>query len=381
MLSISNRSSGRRSLFACALALCLILPLLSSCQLARVVRYNFADITDHAIFPNRPLQPSAQPFRFHQTETPRYAETFTDSLGVTYDLEEHLRESDTVALLIVHRDTVHYERYLDGYEAASTVASFSMTKSVFSLLFGIAVDRGIIPSVEEPVTRYVPELAAHGFETVTLRHLLQMTSGLRFNEDPLNPLGQAASLYYGTSLREQMAKLRLEHPPGTRFHYASGSTQLLGLALERALDGGTMTEFLQEAVWTPLQMEYPASWTVDWSKPPLEKTFCCLNGAAGDFAKIGRLYARDGDWDGTQIVSKAWIAESTRVDTTEGSIARYQYQWWRPFSEEDALLAQGLLGQYIYVDRARDVVIVRLGHTFGPVRWQDIFRQLASYYE
>ena len=89
----------------------------------------------------------------------------------------------------------------------------------------------------------------------------------------------------------------------------------------------------------------------------------------------------NGDWDGTQIVSKAWIAESTRVDTTEGSIARYQYQWWRPFAEEDALLAQGLLGQYIYVDRARDVVIVRLGHTFGPVRWQDIFRQLAAYYE
>ena len=97
MLSISNRSSGRRSLFACALALCLILPLLSSCQLARVIRYNFADITDHAIFPNRPLQPSAQPFRFHQTETPRYAETFTDSLGVTYDLEEHLRESESGA--------------------------------------------------------------------------------------------------------------------------------------------------------------------------------------------------------------------------------------------------------------------------------------------
>ena len=368
-------------MFAYTLALCLIIPLLSSCQLARVIRYNFADITDHAIFPNRPLQPSTQPFRFHRAEKPRYAETFTDSLGATYDLENHLRESDTVALLIVHRDTVHYERYLDGYEAASTVASFSMAKSIFSLLFGIAVDRGIIPHIEEPVTSYVPELIAHGFESVTLRHLLQMTSGLLFNENPLNPLGHAASFYYGTNLRQQMAKLRLEHPPGTRFHYASGNTQLLGLVLERALNGSTLTEFLQKMVWTPLQMEYPASWTVDWSKPPLEKTFCCLNGAAQDFAKIGRLYARDGNWDGTQIVSKEWIAESTRVDTTEGSIAHYQYQWWRPFREEDVLLAQGILGQYIYVDRARNIVIVRLGRTFGPVHWQDIFRQLATYYE
>jgi len=347
----------------------------------RVIRYNFADITDYAIFPNRPLQPSAQPFRFHQTKKPRYAQTFTDSLGETYNLDDHLHESDTVALLIVHNDTVQYERYLDGYEAASTVASFSMAKSIFSLLFGIAVDRGIIPSIEDPVTRYVPELAAHGFESVSLRHLLQMTSGLRFNENPLNPLGQAASFYYGTSLRQQMTKLRLEHPPGTRFHYASGSTQLLGLVLERALNGPTLTDFLQKTVWTPLQMEYPASWTVDWSKPPLEKTFCCLNGSAQDFAKIGRLYARDGDWEGTQIISKEWIAESTHVDTTGGSIARYQYQWWLPFSKEDALLAQGLSGQYVYVDRARDVVIVRLGHAFGTVHWQDIFQQLSAYYE
>ena len=111
---------------------------------------------------------------------------------------------------------------------------------------GIAVDRGLIPSVEEPVTRYVPELAAHGFEAVTLRHLLQMTSGLRFDEHPINPLGQAASFCYGISLRQQIAKLRLEHPPGTHFHYASGSTQLLSIALERALNGPTLTEFLQE---------------------------------------------------------------------------------------------------------------------------------------
>ena len=141
MLSIRNRLSDRRLVLSYALTLFLILPLISSCQLVRVIRYNFADITDYAIFPNRPLQPSAQPFRFHQTEKPRYAQTFTDSLGETYNLDDHLHESDTVALLIVHNDTVQYERYLDGYEAASTVASFSMAKSIFSLLFGIAVDR------------------------------------------------------------------------------------------------------------------------------------------------------------------------------------------------------------------------------------------------
>ena len=99
------------------------MPLLSSCQLPCMIRYSFADITDHAIFPNRPLQPSGQPFRFHWTETPRYAKTFTDSLCATYDLEDHLCESDTVALLIVHRDTVHYERYLNGCEATLTGAS------------------------------------------------------------------------------------------------------------------------------------------------------------------------------------------------------------------------------------------------------------------
>ena len=92
----------------------------------------------------------------------------------------------------------------------------------------------------------MPELAAHSFKSVTQRHLLQMTSGLRFDEHPINPLGQAASFCYGISLHQQIAKLRLEHPPGTHFHYARGSTQLLSIALERALDGPTLTEFLQE---------------------------------------------------------------------------------------------------------------------------------------
>lgn len=134
----------------------------------------------------------------------------------------------------------------------------------------------------------------------------------------------------------------------------------------------------EEKLRTPLEMEYDASWSIDKKNAGTEKTFCCINARARDFAKIGRLYLNKGNWNGKQIVSQKWVEESTKVDTTDGSVDEYQYQWWLPSTTGD-YMAEGILGQYIYVNPSNNLVIVRMGKNPGRIEWPDLFILLAKY--
>jgi CubicO group peptidase (beta-lactamase class C family) len=348
--------------------------LLTSCQLGRFVIYNFADIKDHKKFPSRELTSSNDPFNFQTTSSGKFPKELNDK-----PFDKFLQDNNTVGFLIIKNDTIQYEKYFKGYDKQSIVPSFSMAKSVTSILIGCAIDDALILSVEEPITVYIPELKENGFDKVTIKHLLQMTSGIKFNESYVNPFGDAASFYYGLNLRKEIRKMKLKREPGKKFEYVSGNTQLLGLVLERALNGKTVSTYLQEKIWTPLNMEYDASWSIDRKKNGLEKTFCCLNASARDFAKIGRLYKNKGNWNGKQIVSQKWVEESTKLDISEGSAPYYQYQWWLPMPNED-FMAQGILGQFIYVNPAKDLIIVRLGKNEGKADWWKIFTVLAKNY-
>lgn len=352
---------------------------LSSCKLGRFVVYNFADIKDHKKFPSRPLVSNETKFKFDSTDNGKYPKSIkvshkADSVSLDWLLEDN----KTVAFLIIKNDTIQYEKYFKGYTRESIIPSFSMAKSVTSILIGCAIDDGLIQSVDEPITNYIPELEKNGFEKVTIKHLLQMTSGLKFSESYFNPFGEAASFYYGRNLKREIAKLRLKGIPGQKFEYASGNTQLLGLVLERALKVKTVTQYFQEKLWTPLEMEYDASWSIDKKKEGTEKTFCCINARARDFAKIGRLYLNKGNWNGKQIVSEKWVSASTKIDTTDGGVNYYKYQWWLPTTTGD-FMAEGILGQYIYVDPSKNIVIVRMGKNNGRIDWSDFFISLAKY--
>lgn len=347
----------------------------TSCQVGRFVFRNFANITDHRIFPSRVLHNDSAKFKF----SPNGKNPQSIKIGDVKSFEKYLTDNHTVAFLIIKNDTIQYEKYFDDYTQESIVASFSMAKSVTSILIGCAIDDGLIKSVDEPITNYIPELKKNGFGKVTLKHLLQMTSGLKFNESYVNPFGDAAAVYYGRNLRKKIAKMKLGHEPGKQFRYVSGNTQLLGLVLERALKTKTVTDYLQEKLWQPLGMEYDASWSLDKKKDGLEKTFCCLNARARDFAKIGRLYLNKGNWNGKQIVSKKWVEESTQIDTREGGASYYKYQWWIPTQTGD-FMAEGILGQFIYVNPHKDLIIVRLGKKTGEADWQGTFINLASGY-
>jgi CubicO group peptidase (beta-lactamase class C family) len=338
------------------------------------VYYNFADIQDHKIFPARALHKSAIEFRFTETNgalTPASIE------GLPF--EQFLVKNKTVAFLIIKNDSIYYEKYFKGYENTSIVPPFSMAKSILFILIGCAIDEGLIKSVNDPVTDYIPELKKNGFGKVTVKHLLQMTSGAKFNESYINPFGDAAALYYGLNLEKLILNRKLKHEPGSRFEYVSGNSQVLGFVLARALKEKTVTEYLQEKIWTPLGMEYDASWSLDKKRNGMEKTFCCINARTRDYAKIGRLYQNKGNWNGKQIVSENWVEESTKRDTSAGSWVHYQYQWWLPSTRND-FMAQGILGQFIYVNPAKNLIIVRLGKSEGKANWWKTFRMLSAFY-
>jgi CubicO group peptidase (beta-lactamase class C family) len=158
--------------------------LMPQCKLGRFVLYNFADINDHKKFKSRPLDASVEPFIFQSLQE----EAFLHQLN-NERYENFLKNNKTLAFLVIHRDTIVYEKYFDGYDQERIMPAFSMAKSVTSMLIGCVIDDGLIKSINESMTVYVPELSKNGFDKVTIKHLLQMTSGLDFNEGYFNPFG------------------------------------------------------------------------------------------------------------------------------------------------------------------------------------------------
>ncbi len=358
------------------LLLCVAIVVLPSCKLGRFVFYNFADLKDYKKFPARTVNADSVAFTFFKAQHPKAPKNITvNDREVSFD--KFLKDNKTVAFLIIKDDSIHYENYFSDYDSASIIPSFSVGKSVLSVLIGFAVDDGLL-DVNDSVLKYLPQLNK-SFEKVTVRDLLQMTSGVRFNESYWNPFGHAASFYYGRNLYKECKKLKVVNEPAKEFDYISGNTQLLGLVLEKALKGKTISQYMEEKLWKPLQMEYSASWSLDKRNGGVEKTFCCVNARTRDFAKIGRLYLNKGNWNGKQLLSPEWVETSTKLDTANGSAWFYQYGWWLPTKNGD-FMAIGILGQYIYVNPAKNLIIVRMGKQAGKVDWSKFMPMLADGY-
>lgn len=364
-----------------SLFLVLVIFLFSSCNFFRIIWHNFSGIEDYKIFPNRKLKASKSPFHFIKSLNPsRVPEKISYGKQMETQLDNLLKSNDTIAFLIIKNDTLILEKYYHGYTDSSISLSFSMAKSFLSILIGCAIDDGYIASVEQSVTDFVPELENNDFNKVKLKHLLQMTSGMDYVESD-NPFGIHVNFYYGSTLEKKLIKLKLKDEPGKKFVYKSGDNQLLGLILSRALKTKTITEFMQERIWEPLGMEYGGLWSIDQDDNGLEKTFCCISARARDFAKFGRLYLNHGNWNGKQIVSRNWVDQSTKIDTTEGSAWNYQYQWWIVTKESGDYMAAGHLGQYVYVNPQQQLIIVRLGKSRGDLKsddWKEMFVYLST---
>jgi CubicO group peptidase (beta-lactamase class C family) len=330
---------------------------------------NFQHLAE--IFPSRPVHRSGALFQF--AHAPRRLDVSYTYDGTTRSLDEFLQRTVTSGLLAVKDDRIVYERYLLGATEDSLLTSFSMAKSFVSALVGIAIEDGRIAGVDRPVTDYVPELKGSGYDGVPIRHILQMSSGVHFDEDyaawssDVNIMF-AKSFVFGSPINAYAKGLRSERRSGEKFNYISVDTQVLGMLLVH-VTGKPLATSLEEKIWAPLGMERDAAWVTDRAgSDGMEYAFCCLNVTLRDYAKFGRLYLRRGDWNGRRVVPERWVRESVVPDqpylrrsgeyTPDWTIG-YQYQWWVPEGSEEEFMAIGVWGQYIYVNPHRNVVIVK----------------------
>ena len=278
---------------------------------------------------------------------------------ITGDLRKSLEETETVAFLMIKDGEIVFEEYWDGYSDSSRSNSFSMAKSITTMLVQCAIQDGSIKSWDQPVKDFLPELQGEFAEDLTLRNLCTMTAGLDFNEHYTNPFDITAKLYYGPDVE----KLMLDNVPVVRkpgkdaFEYQSGATQLLGLCLMRAT-GKTEAEYASEKLWKPLGAEYPAEWHLD-SKNGKELSFCCFNSNARDFARFGQMMLQHGNFNGTQILDSAFVDTAT----VGYGVPYYGHSFWICDDYGTHVFYQrGILGQYIIVIPEYEMVIVRLGH-------------------
>lgn len=285
--------------------------------------------------------------------------------------EEMEAASTTQGWLIIHNDSIVYEKYCGDFSADRMATIFSVSKSITSLMCGIAVDDGYIRSIDDPVTIYLPELEKEDpmWQKLTIRHLLDMKSGLDFNETyefswkELKYLNAMAKLNYGHDIMKQIKGLKFRCEPGTQRRYESMTAAILGVVIERA-SGKRYADYLSEKVWKPLGMEYPAVINIDSRKLDVAHSFGGISTTIKDLAKIGRLYLYNGEWDGKRIVSEEWIRQTIDFDSTN---IGYHFNWYnvnyegyiRP--EHSGYYALGICNQILYVNPDKNLVIVRIG--------------------
>ena len=339
----------------------------------------------------------------HKASTPsrlvRVAEPRITYRGLDLTVDDYLSRYPTTGLLVARGETILVERYQYGRTDRHRLTSWSMAKTVTAMLVGIAIHEGRIRSVDDLAAAYVPELDGTEYGRTSLRHLLQMSSGVRFNEDlPRDYISQdLLQFVLDTFMRVGPGGVGAvtsfndrERPAGTKFSYSSAETYVLGLALTRAI-GRPIAEYLEQKIWQPIGAEADATWLVDNSGQ--EVTACCLNAVLRDYARLGLLLAHDGNWRGRQIIPAAWVLEATSVHVDQPHVwpgtatgtEGYGYQTWILPGERRMFMLVGANGQRIYVDSRSKLVMVNTGvHEPGltlqemGTLWSALVRQLGG---
>jgi CubicO group peptidase (beta-lactamase class C family) len=383
------------------LAFLVLYPLISCLvyppeYVSRALTWGEADVDDYQKFDNRKLEAADEPYYFAEDLQEERIRSLFASNPMIDDLDSFLSERGTQAFVVIQNDRIVYEKYFNGTQRDSIVTSFSVAKSFTSALIGFAIEEGYIRSMDDPITAYLPELEIRDprFRDITIRDLLMMSSGIHYSESIplLNDDGTKTYLY--PDMRELALKhTHISEPPGGHFLYNNYNPLLLGMILERAT-GASVTQLLQDKIWTPLGMEFDGSWSLDSAKSGFEKMESGINARAIDFAKFGYLFLHKGKWNGDQVIPEEWVFESTREDPSvdlyeyyrdlevrEPLDGYYKYMWWglpRSNGQSD-FSALGKYGQFIYVSPEADLIIVRNGrYGMHYDEWLGIFYRFAS---
>lgn len=385
--------------------------LFSSCSTFRAIKNGNPAIDDYIVFPQDTIYNSSNVFTFE--ELPIGGRKL-DTLNV----DVYFSKSDTfkkmtlnevveyttkpAAAIIIKNDTIIYEHYSGGLNKDSQTTVFSVTKTITSILCGVALKDGYIESVKDPVTKYIPELKKKDkmFQQLTIEHLLDMSAGLKFEESySFNPFSKIAQLYYGNNSLDVISGMKFINVPGERYHYDSMTTAILGIVIERAT-GVPYAKYLSEKLWQPLGMEQSATISLDSQKHHNAKSYAGLTTNVRDLAKIGKLYIDKGNWDGVQIVDSTYVERSHSKNFVGANHGTYSYSWYwgtydhKKFDDVDSMYnyyksvpnveacaanrsrntgkykavlhrgsfwAYGLYGQVLYVNPEKNIIAVYLG--------------------
>jgi CubicO group peptidase (beta-lactamase class C family) len=354
--------------------------LIESSYLARYFLLNAVDISDYAVFPSRSIANSPPVFHFLPGGDENSFQSMFDQVVSANAEQFHagsidlfLAQNGTTAFMIIQHDKLLFERYYNGFDHSSIFTSFSTAKSFVSAMIGIALQDGLIQNLDDPITRFLPELTEPHWSAITIRHLVGMSSGLKYHANGFFPWDDDPRVYYSLDLRNLARRVGSAETPGTRFQYNNYNLILLGMIIER-ISQGSVSSYLQEKIWKPLGMEYPASWSLDSQQSGMEKMESGLNAAAIDYARFGRLYLRKGDWEGRQIIPESWVVESTTI-APDAKWTNYKYLWWIARSGKGRFMAVGNLAQFIYLAPDKDCIMIRFGKG-KPKNWRNIYPQL-----
>ncbi|QDE37865.1 serine hydrolase [Luteibacter pinisoli] len=278
-------------------------------------------------------------------------------------LDSYMAAHHVAGILVIQDGKVRLERYGLGANAQTRWTSFSVAKSFTSTLVGAALRDGAIHSLDDTVTRYIPELSAGAYRDVTVRQLLTMTSGVRWNEDYSDPHSDVAQMYEGRRVAGQpllvtyMAPLPREFAPGERWVYKTGETDLIGILVQRAT-GKTLAAYLSEKIWRPYGMAADALWLKD-DVDGTEAGGSGVSATLGDYARLGQFLLDGGVAGGHPVLADGWLADAATKHADIGVPGRgYGYQWWT--WDNGAFAGIGIFGQLLHVDPARHLVIVQL---------------------
>lgn len=319
-------------------------------------------IYDLEVFNNRKVEMGQpQPWPEHKN---------LGKLALSKEERELLERLNTASFLVTYKDTLIYEEYWGEHGENVYGNSFSMAKSVVAILIGVAIEEGYIKSIDEPVANYLPEFDDEK-KNITIRHVLTMSTGLSWSESYISPFCDVAELYYDTDDRDLSLNRRtIEEAPGEIFRYKSGDTQVLMYILAEAT-GKNVSEYASEKLWKPMGAESDAWWSLAGDESSTEKAFCCMYATSRDFLRLGRLVNHRGNWNGTQLVSKAWMDELCTLaplkkgDGKPNNVYGYQY-WIYTGMPYEVTYFRGMRGQYIISIPEKDLVIVRTGGSTEP---------------
>ncbi|RUA33051.1 MAG: serine hydrolase [Bacteroidetes bacterium] len=338
-----------------------------------------ADIDDYEIFENRTIAAS-NPQAWEKS--PQYNQY---EMGQTF--KDELEAYETTAFLVVKDTALFYEKYYLGYDENEISNSFSAAKSIISLLIGIAIDEGKIESVFQPVSDFLESFQEGEKSKIIIKNLLTMSSGIDWNEAYMSPFSKTTDAYYGNDLKKLVAELEVSGEPSQEFAYKSINTQILAEVLEVAT-GQSISDYATNRLWRKIGAENDALWSLD-REGGMEKAFCCFNSTARDFARIGQLVLNKGSWDGEQVVPAEYIEMATmpaRLIRSGELIPHYGYQWWiLNYNGKQIPYARGILGQYIFVLKDKNAVVVRLGKSrsklYTDEHPNDVYTYVEAAYE